>query len=191
VQVALSGDALDVGGYEIRLSFNATYLGYTSGHVSQSAFLTDSGARRTAGDDGAPVLESVGASSVKFGDYSWGAHGGADANGSALAIVQLDVVKCGVSNLSLSETQVVNYKGDLFPLTDEAANVALTVRGLYDTNGSGGNITAADVATVLNAVGTSSACNANYFLDTNQSGGNITAADVATVLNNVGAPSCP
>lgn len=189
--VTLSGDSLDVGGYETRLSFNTAYLGYSSGRISQSDFLTDGGTRRTGGDDGAVALEAAGAGSVKFGDYSWGTNSGADANGSPLATVRLDVVKCGASNLSLSETQVVNYKGDLLSLTSQAVNVPLTVHGLYDTNGSGGNITAADVATVLNAVGTSSACDANYYLDTNQSGGNITAADVATVLNSVGTPSCP
>jgi hypothetical protein len=65
------------------------------------------------------------------------------------------------------------------------------VFGLYDTNGSGGNITIADAITVVNGLGTSSACDVNYHLDVNNSGGNITIADAIAVVNQLGTPSCP
>ncbi len=194
VQVTLSGDSVDVGGYETRLSYNTAYLGYTPGRVSQSTFLTDGGTRFTAGDDGTPALEAVGSGSVKFGDYSWGTNGGADANGSALATVQLDVVKCGVSNLSLSETQVVNITGNAFPLSGQATTVPLTVHHRYNINGDAiPVVTGQDVLAVANALNAPVTCDAGYQYNAN--GDTIpvvTGQDVLTIANALNASvACP
>lgn len=190
VDVTLDGVA-DVGGYETRLTYDTTHLGYSGGNITLSDFLTAGGTRSHSGDDGTPLLEATDTNNVMFGDYSWGTNAGASASNSVLATVALDGVACGTGTLSLSDSQVVDYQGNVLTVDSEATNVPVTIHGIYDTNGSGGNVTAADVSTVLNGVGTSSACTANYYLDVNKSGGNITAADVSLVLNNVGTPSCP
>lgn len=189
IDVLLSGDPVSVGGYETKLSFDASKFGYTSPNVFLTNFLAVNG-RSTSGASGTPLLEAATANSVKFGDYSWGSNmTGPNAPGT-LAQVKLTTLACGTSNVSLSESQVVSTQGTAFPPGTQA-NVSYTVFGIYDTNGSGGNISGADVNAVLAALGSSGACNANYQFDTNNSGGNITAADVNAVLGNLGAPSCP
>jgi hypothetical protein len=194
VQVTLSGDSLDVGAYETRLSFNTAYLGYTSGRISQSDFLTDGGTRSTGGDEGTIALESISTGSVKFGDYSWGTNSGADADGSTLATVQLDVVKCGASNLSLSETQIVNYTGDALQLTSQAVNVPLQVNHQLNINGDAiPVVTGQDVLAVANALNASATCSTGYQYNAN--GDNIpvvTGQDVLTVANALNTSvACP
>lgn len=190
VDVLLSGDPVSVGGYETKLTFDASKFSYTAGNVDLTNYLAVNG-RSTSGASGTPLLEATGANFVKFGDYSWGANlTGPNAPGT-LAKVGLTTLACGTSSVGLSESQVVNTQGTAFTIGTQANNVPFVVRGLYDTNASGGNVTAADVNAVLAALGSSGACNANYQFDTNNSGGNITAADVNAVLTNLGAPSCP
>lgn len=190
VDVLLSGDPVSVGGYETKLGFDASKFSYTSGNVVLTSFLAVNGRSTSGTAAGMPLLEATTANSVKFGDYSWGTNlTGPNAPGT-LAQVKLTTLACGSSNVSLSESQVVNTQGTAFtPGTQQT--VSWVIRGLYDTNASGGNVTAADVNAVLAALGSSGACNANYQFDTNNSGGNITAADVNAVLTNLGAPSCP
>ena len=192
IDVSLAGDPIDVGGYETQLNFDTAYFGYTAGSIQLTEFLAldrNGAARFTSGDAGTPPLEAIGGGNVKFGDYSWGTQAGANAPGQ-LATVELDILQCGTGNVSLSNSQVVDYLGTPFSPGSEASLQA-TVFGLYDTNGSGGNITIADAIAVVNGLGTSSACNANYHLDVNNSGGNITIADAIAVVNQLGAPSCP
>lgn len=189
VDVLLSGDPVSVGGYETKLNFDASKFSYAAGNINLTNFLAVNG-RSTSGAAGTPFLVATGANFVKFGDYSWGSNlTGPNAPGT-LAQVGLTTLACGSSTVSLTESQVVSTQGAPFQSGTEAS-VPFVVRGLYDTNASGGNVTAADVNAVLAALGSSGACNANYQFDTNNSGGNITAADVNAVLTNLGAPSCP
>jgi hypothetical protein len=189
IDVLLSGDPVSVGGYETKLSFDASKFGYTSPNVFLTNFLAVNG-RSTSGASGTPLLEAATANSVKFGDYSWGSNPtGPNAPGT-LAQVRLTTLACGTSDVSLSESQVVNTQGTVFPSGTQAL-VPYVVYGLYDTNRSGGNITIADAIAVTTALGTSGACNANYQYDVNNSGGNITIADAIAVAAQLGQPSCP
>ena len=179
---------VNVGGYETKLSFDAAKFSYTTQNINLNSYLAVNG-RQTSGQSGTPVLQAIGAGNVKWGDYSWGA--GAGAGNGTISIVGLNPLVCGTSNLSLSETQVVDTQGVVIPLGTQAQNVPYPIRGIFDANGSGGNVTAADVQVVKNALGSSGACTANYQLDMNNSGGNVTAADVQVVKNQLGQPSCP
>lgn len=196
VDVTLSGDGMDVGGYETRLSFDAARFAYTNGRLTPSDWLTNGGTRRSGGDEGSPILQKAGSSSVKFGDYSWGTADGADitAEPAVLATVGLDIVACGNSSLSLSETQVVNVKGDVLPVGSEATNVSITVHHLMNTNGDSiPVVTGQDVLAVANALNASVACNAGYQFNTN--GDTIpvvTGQDVLAVANALNASvACP
>ncbi len=189
VDVLLSGDPVSVGGYETKLSFDASKFSYTTDNVDLTNYLAVNG-RSTSGASGTPVLEAIGANFVKFGDYSWGANPtGPNAPGN-LARVGLTTLVCGTSNVSLSESQVVNTQGTAFAPGTQAS-VPFVVRGLRDTNASGGNVTIADAIAVSTALGTSGACSANYQYDINNSGGNITIADAIAVTTGLGQPSCP
>lgn len=189
VDVLLSGDPISVGGYETKLSFDASKFSYTANNVVLTTFLAVNG-RSTSGANGTPFLEAATANSVKFGDYSWGSNlTGPNAPGN-LAQVKLTTLACGTSNVSLSESQVVSTQGNAFTPGTQAT-AAFNVRGLYDANASGGNVNAVDVQVVRNGLGTSSACTANYHLDMNNSGGNINAVDVQLVKNQLGQASCP
>jgi hypothetical protein len=188
VDVSLAGDPFDVGGYETKVNFDTAYFGYTSGGIQLTDFLaTDrNGASRfTSGDDGTPPLEAIGAGNVKFGDYSWGTQAGANAPGQ-LATVELDIVQCGTGNVSLSESQVVDYLGTPFWLGTEAS-LSVPVHALVDVAAPFGLITAADVAAVSARYfqTVDSTCgSANYMLDVAAPFGLITAADVAAVSAN-------
>lgn len=189
VDVLLSGDPVSVGGYETKLSFDPSKFSYTTDNVDLTNYLAVNG-RSTSGASGTPALEAVGANFVKFGDYSWGANlTGPNAPGT-LAQVKLTTLVCGSSNVSLSESQVVNTQGTAFAPGTQAT-VPFNARGIYDANASGGNVNAVDVQVVKNGLGSSSACTANYHLDMNNSGGNINAVDVQLVKNQLGQPSCP
>lgn len=196
IDVTLSGDVMDIGGYETRLSFDPAYLSYTSGNVTPSDWLTNGGTRSSGGDEGSPILQQAGSGSVKFGDYSWGTADGADATAepAVLTTVGLDIVQCGNSSLSLSETQVVAINGAVLPLDSQATNVSMTVHHLMNTNGDGiPVVTGQDVLAVAGALNSSVACTANYQYNTN--GDTIpvvTGQDVLAVANALNASvACP
>lgn len=198
VDVTLSGDVVDVGGYETRLSFNTAFAGYTSGNVTPSDWLNNGGTRRSGGDDGSTILQKPGAGSVKFGDYSWGTADGADATASApppkLATVGIDIVKCGSSSLSLSETQLVDVKGNVLPVSSQATNVPMAIHHMMNTNGDAiPVVTGQDVLAVANALNSSAACTANYQFNANSDNiPVVTGQDVLAVANALNSSvSCP
>ncbi|MEA3338114.1 MAG: hypothetical protein U9R25_19675 [Chloroflexota bacterium] len=192
VTVALAGDPVDVGGYETQVNFDAVHFGYTSGNIALTDFLSDGGLRSTSGDDGTPFLEAIAATNVKFGDYSWGTSAGADSPGN-LATVGLDVVACGSSSVSLSDSQVVDYLGTPFVLGTESST-SYAVYHLYDTNGDNlPFVTSSDVLAVVSNIGPwGGGCSAGYQYDTNLDGlPFITSSDVLAVVSNIGPVSCP
>lgn len=193
VDITLGGDVMNVGGYESKLTFNAARLGYTASNITRTSFLSDGGTRSTSGASGTPLLEAVGAGNVKFGDYSWGTNAGADAPGT-LAKAKLDVVSCGSSNLSLSETQVVDYQGNLFALTSQATNVPVKVNHRLNVNGDAiPVVTGQDVLAVVNALNSSVACTAGYQYNTNGDAiPVVTGQDVLAVVNALNSSvACP
>lgn len=184
VEISLTGDVGGVGGYETTLSFDSGYLAYTEGNLALTDFLSAGGTRFTAGQDGTPLLEAVTQGALKFGDYSWGTLAGADAPG-LLATVTLDVLACGTSRLSLTDTQIVDYLGESLMLESQATDVPLRVNAMLNADGDDAPlVTGQDVLTVASALNTSVSCDDDY--QHNANGDEIpvvTGQDVLAVAN--------